>query len=86
MENTEGTRTPQDGLNSDEAYLNTLKSHMPKLDELFGLLADGYTPNFEDILNAMSEMVAFYTDYDQTEADELLEELKMSQNKCRFCA
>jgi len=68
-----------------DGYLNTLAEQMPALDRLFHELDQGRSPNFLDIMAAISEMVAFYTDRDQIdEACEILEE-KMSQKKCLFC-
>ena len=73
-------RTPSD------ATLDTLKSRLPQMSALFRDLDAGYTPNFLDMMKALSEMVAFYTECDQiAEADAPLGE-RMSQNKCRFCS
>jgi len=59
---------------------------MPQMTRLFEILDAGVTPNFLDIMSAMSEMVAFYTDHDQNSAAEKILREKMSQKKCRFCS
>lgn len=86
MSDNQAQGSPVCGFNRDEAYLNTLKEQMPQMTRIFEILDSGVTPNFLDIMRGISEMVAFYTDYDQiSEELELLEE-KMSQKKCRFCS
>lgn len=71
---------------ASDAALDTLKSRMPQMRRLFADLDRGYTPNFLDLMSALSEMVAFYTESDQK--DEVLEMLKrkMSGKNCRICS
>ena len=74
------------GFNQQEAYIDTLRNHLPALERLFTGLDAGTTPNFLDMMSALSEIVAFYTDCD-TPADEIDVLIQsMSQNKCRFCS
>jgi len=86
MRRNQARNSPVCGRSRDEAHLDTLRRNMPEMDKLFTALDAGVTPNFLDIIAAISEMVAFYTESDQiSEADKLLEE-KMSQKNCRFCS
>jgi len=74
------------GQTPGDEYLDTLAEQMPQMTRLFTALDAGATPNFLDIMAAISEMVAFYTDHDQIdEVDKILRE-RMSQKKCRFCS
>lgn len=86
MSNNQEHKTPVRGRTRDEAHLDTLRRKMPEMDKLFTALDAGVTPNFLDIIAAIGEMVAFYTDHDQISED--LEDLqkKMSQKNCRFCS
>ena len=70
---------------SDE-YLNTLSERLPQMRKLFEILGSGVTPDFLDIMRAISEMVAFYTDCDQISDFEEDGRKIMSQKKCRFCS
>lgn len=80
------SRSQQAAKSPDQAYLDTLASDMPEMSRLFAILDAGATPNFLDIIAAISEMVAFYTDHDQIEADKVCELLKRSGKKCRICS
>ena len=66
--------------------LDTLKSKLPALARLFDNFEAGAAFNFLDILSALSEMVAFYTDCDQNTSDEDLEKIFESLNNCLFCS
>lgn len=66
--------------------IDTLRTGMPVLDALFTKLACGGQFNFLDILAAISEMVAFYTDYDILEGEDSTTIFEMSGNYCRFCS
>lgn len=70
---------------SDKSY-DTLRAEIPALDNLFRILGHGGTPNFLDIMRAISEMVAFYTDPDLLESQESMRFFEMSGNFCRFCS
>lgn len=86
MSNNQPRSTPVCALSPTDEYLNTLQEHLPALDKLFRILATGRTPNFLDVLKAISEMVDFYTNPDQLdEADKILRE-KVSGKNCRFCS
>lgn len=78
--------TRQDGRSASDKGFDTLPKQMPALNHVFEILAQGYTPNFLDVLGGISEMVAFYTDHDQKVVDSDVGFCKMSQNKCRFCS
>lgn len=57
-----------------------------RLCSLFLILDAGATPNFLDIMAALSEMVDFYTNSD-LKGDALQGACQnMSQNKCLFCS
>ncbi len=72
-------------LKQEDAPYATLKSQMPELSRLFANLDAGYTPNILDMIAAISEMVAFYTESDQIpEADTPLDQ-KRSIKICPFC-
>ncbi len=74
------------GRTASDAAFDTLKSQMPELSRLFANLDAGSTPNILDMIAAISEMVAFYTESDQIpEADTPLDQ-KRSIKKCRFCS
>jgi len=65
---------------------NTTLSEQPEaLRHLFELLADGQTPNFLEMMDAISSYVAFSTDSDQSREDPLEKLFCMSQKKCRNC-
>lgn len=66
--------------------LYTLRNGMPALDALFTKLAAGGGFNFLDILAAISEMVAFYTDHDILEGEDSTTICEMSGKYCRFCS
>jgi len=69
---------------SDE-YRREVFLHMPALGRLSDLLDAGTTPTFLDIMAAISEMVAFYTEHDYLESEECVRFSEMSGNNCRFC-
>jgi len=69
---------------SDE-YRSRVFSHMPAVGRLLDALDAGETPNFLDIMSAISEEVAFYTECDHIESVECLRFSEMSGNKCLFC-
>ncbi len=74
------------GQTAGDEYYETLAKQMPAVTRLFTALDAGRAPNFLDVMAAISEMVAFYTDHDVNDAaDKILEE-KMSGIKCRFCS
>lgn len=59
-----------------------------KLDELkrfFKKMESGVQPDFLEIMTAISNLVAFYTDCDSFAQSADCEEFFMSQKKCRFC-
>ncbi len=77
---------PHSGLNQT-GHTNTTLSEQPEaLRPLFLQLQDGQTPNFLEMMRAISGLVAFSTD-----TDSFCEELstgtrKRSGKKCRFCS
>lgn len=73
------------GRTMSDKYLNTLRAKLPNLDALFTALAEGETPNFLDIMSAISELVAFHTNPDFNPVDPPGEIFFMSPNFCRFC-
>ncbi len=86
MANERGRSSPVCGQTTGDEYLNTLAKQMPVMNRLFAALDANIAPNFLDVMSAISEMVAFYTNCDQKAASEFLIEEKMSQNNCRFCS
>lgn len=77
---------PVERLNLDEATLTTLESNLPAMGRLFEKLARGEHPDFWDVMTALSEMVAFYTECDINPDRCKNDEEKMSEKKCRFCS
>jgi len=69
---------------SDE-YRRGVFSHMPALGRLLDNLDAGSTPTFLDIMAAISELVAFYTECDSFPVDPQEENILMSGKYCRFC-
>ncbi len=55
------------------------------LKRLFAKMTAGEHPDFLDVMAAISNMVAFYSDCDINSGEEQTEEFLMSQNNCRFC-
>lgn len=66
-------------------YQRMVKKHMPALGRLLDSLEAGETPNFLDIMAAISESVAFYTECDYKSEELVGLSEKMSENNCRFC-
>lgn len=85
MKNDE-RHVPSKGLELSAEGVEHLKSRMPHLAALFANLEVGMTPSFLDMIAALSEMVAFYTDCDQFDEVLMLLEERMSGKKCRFCS
>jgi len=69
---------------SDE-YRRWVFSHMAAMGRLLDQLDAGSIPNFLDIMAAISESVAFYTEGDSLESDESMRFFEMSGKYCRFC-
>lgn len=66
---------------------NTGLSEQPEaLRRLFDLLASGQTPNFLEMMSAISDYVAFSTDCDPNSPAPRGELFSMSQKKCRICS
>lgn len=65
---------------------STLAEQMPALDAVFVGLAHGETPDVLQMMTAISEMVAFHTKCDSNSECNEIEQILMSQNKCRFCS
>lgn len=66
-------------------YRRWVFQHMPALGRLLDNLDAGNTPNFLDIMAAISESVAFYTEGDSFPVDPQEENILMSGKYCRFC-
>ena len=69
---------------SDE-YRRWVFEHMPAVGLLLDQLDAGSTPNFLDVMSAISESVALYTEGDSLESVESLRFFVMSGKYCRFC-
>ena len=67
-------------------YQTTLRSGAPALASLLDILEVGGTPNFLDVMSALSDLVAFYTDHDTNSNDQELNGLGRSEKKCLFCS
>lgn len=68
-------------------HTNTTLAEQPEaLRALFEKLSLGETPNFLEMMQAISGLVAFSTDTDSIQEDHIDQLLKMSQKKCRFCS
>lgn len=69
------------------AHTNTTLAEQPEaLRALFEKLSLGETPNFLEMMEAISGLVAFSTDTDSIQEDHINQLLKRSQKKCRFCS
>ncbi len=66
-------------------YSDTLPEQIPALDAIFVGLARGETPDVLTFLAGISEMVVFETKCDSSESQLEMDEIFMSQNKCRLC-
>ena len=61
-------------------------SRMPQMGALLDKLDAGETPNFLDILTAISNLVAFATECDPNPNQLQEKNISMSGNNCRFCS
>lgn len=68
-----------------DGYCGTPKSKLVHLDALFRNLAEGKTPNFIAMMQAISEIGVFNTKYDTIDRGAACRLNTMSQKKCRFC-
>lgn len=66
-------------------YRSWVFEHMPEVGRLLDALDAGSTPNFLDIMAALSELVAFYTEGDLNQGCESTTFSEMSGKRCRFC-
>ena len=69
---------------SDE-YRRWVFSRMPHVGSLLDLLDAGRSPTFLDIITAISDLVAFYTECDPKVNRQVEKNILMSGNNCRFC-
>lgn len=68
-------------------HTNTTLSEQPEaLSALFEKLSAGQTPDFLEMMSAISDLVAFSTDTDSISEDLSAEQQKRSGKKCRFCS
>lgn len=72
--------------NSDKIFRRPTPEELPLTWGLLEMLEDGVTPKILDIMGAISEFVAFYTDYDIESEDQIDALLNMSGKKCRNCS
>lgn len=75
----------QDAKTQDDGYFDTLGEQMPQMQALFEKLASQEHPDFMAVWQAISEMVAFYTDPEPISGDPAGSFKNESENKCRFC-
>lgn len=80
------TRTPVCAIKQGDPYQTTPWDDMPQMQALFEKFSSAQDWSFLDVMAAISEMVAFYTDHDINPAGPRNQLQEMSQNKCRFCA
>lgn len=67
-------------------YRRWVFCHMPALGRLLDNLDAGNTPTFLDIMAAISESVAFYTECDSNSECPVPDIYLMSGKYCRFCS
>lgn len=67
-------------------YRKWVKSRMPQMAALLDKADAGETPNFQDVLMAISNIVAFTTEGDSLESVESMRFSEMSGKFCRFCS
>lgn len=70
---------------SDE-YRGWVKCVMPHTAALLDIMDSGKTPNFLDIMTALSDLVAFVTECDPIPVGSEEEIFFMSGKFCRFCS
>jgi len=75
----------QAGQTVSDEYRKRVKSGMPAMAALLDKLDSGVSPNFLDILAAISDLVAFYTECDLDLPDPVEKNILMSGKFCRFC-
>lgn len=85
MTNTQARKASATTQTPSDEYLDALKSRLPQMASLFAALESGNTPNFLDMIAAISEMVAFHTECDQNSGSCEFDQEKRSQKICRFC-
>lgn len=73
------SQTPSDG------YFDTLIDGMPAMETLFEKFGSDEHPDFMTVWQAISEMVAFYTEPRLISGGPPEDPKKMSEKKCRFC-
>lgn len=78
-------RCQQESKSRGEVCFDTLPDNLPAMDRLFRFLDTGQVPNFELIMAAIAEEVAFYTNCDLDGRPHPGEDFFVSQKKCRFC-
>lgn len=76
--------TAQAGLTQPHLMSDTPFERLPNLDALFTSLTHGKTPNFLDMMSAISEMVDFLTVCDTNSGPCLDCGKNVSQKICRF--
>lgn len=67
-------------------YRKWVFSRMPQMGALLDKLDAAETPNFLDILMAISNIVAFTTEGDQKDNQLVEKNISMSGKYCRFCS
>lgn len=76
---------PASGQTVSDEYRSYVYSRIPALGRLLDALDAGTTPNFLDVMAALSDLVAFYTECDTLESGESVRFCEMSGKKCLFC-
>lgn len=69
---------------SDE-YRRWVFETMPQMGALLDKLDSGESPNFYDVMGAISNVVAFYMEGDSFKGVESMRFPEMSGKYCRFC-
>jgi len=72
--------------NKYDAVFRSYAGEFVALQTLFELLARNEMPDFLVVMDAINEIVAFNAKDDSLVVDDVVDNLKMSLNKCRFCA
>lgn len=78
-------RIAQIGKSEPDSYQSATPDKIDQLKRFFKKMDSGIQPDFLEVMTAISNMVAFYTDCDTPRELAEVEDFSMSQKKCRFC-
>ncbi len=77
---------PQNRFSPGPVPTECLKRQLPFLSSLVENANAGMLPNCIELMEAISEIVAFNTKCDSSSDELIADDMIMSQNSCRFCS